>query len=482
MTRRSAFYLDTLAYAALATFAISGVAAFFGPLAAPAEILYPFLALAAALLLIWRKPVLYVGVMWWVWFLTPAVRRLVDYRTGYTEASVVMLAPLLVTGVALVAVIGNAQKLPRSCRLPLAFVAFGLLYAYLVGILNNGLFTATFDLLGWGVPVIGGSYLLVNWRYAETFHAVTQRAFTWGILLMGVYSVVQYFYLPAWDGYWMDNANITSIGYSEPGEVRVFSTLNSAGPFAMVVMVGLLLIFTRKGVVQILGSAAGFVGFALSAVRSAWGGWILGLVVMLFTLPLRARARLLGVILVLSFVAVPLVSGGPVADLLSQRLESVTDLGNDVSFNERLELYADFPSFIAGNPIGQGLGSTGVATGLSSQKAQLRNLDSGFIAVIYTFGILGTLYFVGGAAVLFGSALAAGLRNRDLVQTTYSSILAAMLSQLLFNNAWAGIPGMLLWLFPCLCLALHEQKRVALTEATIVQQTSRVGWLGGKVE
>ena len=476
MTSKANFYLDTFAYASLAAFIISGVSAFFGPLAAPAEVLYPFLALVAALLLIWRKPVLYISFMWWVWFLTPEVRRLVDFRTGYTEASLVMLAPLLVTGVALVTVILNLQKLPRPYRFPLAFIAFGLLYAYLVGVLNNGLFAATFDLLGWAIPVIGGSYVLVNWRDAETFHGVTQHAFTWGILLMGVYSLIQYFYLPAWDGYWMDNADINSIGYSEPGAVRVFSTLNSAGPFATVVMVGLLLVFSKRGVVQILGSAAGFAGLALSAVRSAWGGWVLGLLVLLFKFPLRARTRLIGIILLLSFAAVPLASFGPAADLLSSRLESLTNLGNDASFNDRLALYANFPSFVAGNLLGQGLGSTGVATGLSSRQVEIRSLDSGLIAVIYTFGLLGTLYFVGGAAVLFSAALHLGLRTRDFRQIAYTSILVAMLSQLLFNNAWAGIPGMLLWFFPCLCLALEQQKRLDSAETVAKPQLSQVGW------
>lgn len=450
-------YFDALAYGALAVAAVTGAAAFVGSLAAPAGLLYPVMVLVAAALLLWRKPALYVGFMWWVWFLTPLVRRLVDYQVGYTETSPVMLAPFLVTGVALVAVLANLRRLPRPHRLPLAFATFGLLYAYAVGVLNNGLLTATFDLLTWGVPVVCGAYVLTHGHHVTAFRAVTQRAFMWGLLVMGVYSVVQYFYLPAWDGYWMDNAGLGSIGISEPQEVRVFSTLNSPGPLATVLMTGLLLAF-GGGAVRVPGAIAGITGFALSAVRSAWGGWVVGFLVIASSLPLRLRARLLGTLLLLGIVAVPLFSVGPVAELLSQRLQSVTDLENDTSFNERLALYTDLSSLLTGSPLGQGLGSTGVASGLGDRETTLQNLDSGVIAVVYTFGVLGTLYFVGGTAVLFGAALRTGLWSRDLSEAAYIGVTVAAISQLAFGNVWGGVTGTILWFFPCLYLASYRQR------------------------
>ena len=446
-------YFDALAYAVLVVTVLIGAAAFIGSLAASVELLYPIAALVAAALLLWRKPAAYVGFMWWVWFLTPEVRRVVDYHVGYTETSLVMLAPFLVTGLALVAVLFKPQNLSHPYRLPLAFVTFGLLYAYAIGMLNNGLLTASFDLLNWGVPVISGAYLLTHARYVAAFRTVTQRTFIWGLLIMGSYALVQYFYLPAWDGYWMDNAGLVSIGISEPQEVRVFSTLNAPGPFAIVVMVGLLLVFSSSGAVRTLGAVAGFVGFALSAVRSAWGGWVVGFLIVASSLPLRLRVRLLGTLLLLGIIATPLLSLGPVGELFNQRLSTVTDLESDTSFNARLALYADLSSFVVGNPLGQGLGSTGVATGLSSRETNLQDLDSGIIAVIYTFGLLGTLYFVGGAAFLFGTTLRTGLKSRNLTDAVYVGITVATLSQLIFGNSWTGVAGMVLWFFPCLYLA-----------------------------
>ena len=298
---------------------------------------------------------------------------------------------------------------------------------------------------------------------------------------MGVYGLVQFFYVPAWDGYWMTQAllqdGLNSIGTPEPFEVRVFSTLNAPGPFAVVVMAGLLLVFGGGGAARLPGAAAGFVGFALSAVRSAWGGWVVGFLVVASSLPLRLRTRLLGTLLLLGIVAVPLLSLGPVGELFSERLGTVTDLSSDTSFNARLALYADLSSFTADNPLGQGLGSTGVATGLSN-KTSLQDLDSGVIAVIYTFGLLGTLYFAGGAIFLFGRVLATGLRSRSLGDAVYVGISVAGLSQLAFGNAWTGVSGMVLWFFPCLYLALRQEKALATAEATVPVAAGNVGRLG----
>ncbi len=452
--------LDRLAYAALIATVGVGAASFVGPLASSVQFAYPIVALLAAALLLWRRPVLYLAFTWWVWFLTPEVRRLIDYQIGYTETSLVMLAPFLVSGAALVAVLPRLSHLPRSYRLPLAFAATGLLYAYGVGVLYNGPVTATFDLLTWGVPVIISAYVLTHTHLAPAFREATRRAFVWGLLIMGLYAAVQYFYLPAWDGYWMDNAGLGSIGSSEPQEVRVFSTLNSPGPYAGVMMAGLLLVFSRGGFVTAVGAAAGFLGFALAAVRATWAGWLVGFIVVAASLPLRLRTRLLGTLFLLVLVAVPVFTVGPVSDLLSQRLQSFTDLQSDVSFNERLELYASLPEFTAGNPLGRGLGSTGVASSLSAQKTTLQNLDSGIIAVLYTFGILGTLYFVGGALAIFGAALRQGLRSSSVADASYIGITVAAVTQLAFGNAWGGISGMILWVFPCLYLAASYQARV----------------------
>lgn len=458
MHSRSTITFNILTYGALFTTVVLAAASYVAPLAPLTGVLFPAATLLTGTLLLWRKPGFYIGFMWWTWFLTPEVRRLVDYRSGYNEQSLVMLAPFLVSGIALIAVLTKLSSLGPTYRIPFAFTSFGLLYAYIVGVLNNGLIGASFDLLNWGTPVILGAYLLTHKELSKTFQQATRQAFMWGLLVMGLYGVAQYFYLPPWDAYWMTQANMVSIGFAEPQQLRVFSTLNSPGPFASVVMAGLLLAFSGGGLISGLGSAAGFVGFALSAVRAAWGGWFLGFIVILSRLPARQRVRLLGMLTVLALVGVPLFTLGPVGDLLSQRLASVTDLENDTSYNERLSLYSDFSSFTSNNPLGQGLGSTGVASGIGTQENNMQDLDSGIIAILYTFGILGTLYFAGGALTLFMRAILTGSRTQSITEAIYIGITIGTTAQLLFGNAWNGVTGMVLWFFPCLFLASQRNQ------------------------
>src|SRR5215208_7879858 len=76
-----------LAWAAilgLIALALGGLAMQVGPLL---QLLYPLAACAVGGLLYWRYPTLYLGFAWWIWFLTPEVRRLVDYEHGWNPVA-----------------------------------------------------------------------------------------------------------------------------------------------------------------------------------------------------------------------------------------------------------------------------------------------------------------------------------------------------------------------------------------------------------
>src|SRR3569833_3248376 len=59
---------------------------------------FPVLAIATGLWLYFKSPARYVGFMWWLWFLSPEVRRLADWSKGsFTPTSLIQVAPLAVT-------------------------------------------------------------------------------------------------------------------------------------------------------------------------------------------------------------------------------------------------------------------------------------------------------------------------------------------------------------------------------------------------
>lgn len=464
------FYLDILSYIVFFIFVLLNAAAFVPSSAGAVEFLYPLLALITAFLFLWRKPAFYLSFIWLVWFTAPELRRIVDYYTSYSENSLIILTPFLVAGIAFFPALKNVTRLAQPLRFPLALIALALLYAYVIGVVNNGLLGATFDLLNWGVPMISGFYLLTHQHYKDVFRRATLITFTWGLLVMGLYGLVQFLYVPPWDAYWMTQAllvdNLNSIGTPEPFKVRVFSTLNAPGPLAIVLMAGLLLLLSSGGVLRWFTLASGLLGFGLSLVRSAWGGWILGLLVFSASLPLKARLRFLGLMMVLIVLAIPLFSVGPVAEVLGDRFDTLTDLQSDISFRERLALYGDLPSFVSDNLLGQGLGSTGVATGLTSRKESIQNLDSGIIAVLYSFGMLGSLYFVAGTIGLLYHAFRL-IDGTNPISTASLSITVAAFSQIVFGNAWTGVSGAVLWFFLCFLLASYPQpvKRQSTTVA-----------------
>lgn len=456
---------------------LGGVGAFLS--SGATEYAYPALALAMGAFLYWRHPAVYLGFTWWIWLFTPAVRRFVDLQQGWNPESPVMLAPYLVTALTFFAVVRHLPKL-RVVRLaPFGLVFAGLLYGYVVGALNAGLPAATFDLLNWLVPATFAFYIAVHWQRYPLFREVVQGTFVWGVLLLGAYGVLQYFDPPAWDRYWMLNAPIESIGLPNPFEVRVFSTLNSQTPFAVVMSAGLFLLLSGGGALRWPASAVGYASFLLSLVRSTWGGWAVG-IFFLATTRSRLRSRLLVVSVVSLLLVLPLLSAGPVAETLGPRLQTLGSIGDDVSFNARLEFYSEFAPQAFFNPIGDGIGSVGVATKLGAdggELGELGNFDSGIMIVPFTMGWPGTLLYLTGLCCLLVQSFAGG-RQRDAFANVSQAIVVSVLAQLVFTNLLTGVAGMVLWSFVAFsAVAGHYYK--ATSEAPSASRSPPVEPPGG---
>ena len=124
------------------------------------ELAFPALALLIGATLYFRHPTLYLGFTWWLWFLTPEVRRLVDYQIGWNEISPVMIAPYLVSGMAALTLVRCLPQLLQPRLFPFALILMALNYAY-VGRPRPtpGRRAATYGLLTWIVPVLFGFHV-----------------------------------------------------------------------------------------------------------------------------------------------------------------------------------------------------------------------------------------------------------------------------------------------------------------------------------
>lgn len=254
--------------AIIGLFGLTTLAAFAGA-GTILRILFPAASLVVAIFLYFRAPILYNGFNWWIWFLTPLLRRIADYNSSYDPLSLMLTAPYFVTLVTLVTFHKNLPKARQQGNIPFVLAAVAVIYSFLIGLVSNSPVTVARALLDWLPPVLFGLHLAINWRNYPEISQNTQRVFVWGTLVTGCYGIYQYMVAPLWDRFWLENVGLVSFGLPEPQGIRVWSTMNGPAPFASVMLAGLLLLFSDKEQLRVPAAIAGYLAFLLSLVRAA---------------------------------------------------------------------------------------------------------------------------------------------------------------------------------------------------------------------
>ena len=425
---------------------------------------FPLLAILTGLWLYFKSPARYVGFMWWLWFLSPEVRRLADWSKGaYTPTSLIQVAPLAVTMISGLSLLRYYPVLAQRRGLPVLLILAGLAYGLLIGVVSAGPLAAVYDLANWVYPILIGFHIMANSRQYPEYRHVIVSTFIWGMLVMGAYGLVQFFIMPAWDAMWMISSQMASQGDPVPYGVRVFSTMNSSGPFAFAMMGAMVFVMAAQHRVRWIAGALGFLAFALSLVRSTWGGWVIALAIQLVKSSNRVRVRILATAVLLGGLCVPLLAVGPVADRMQQRLQTLVNLNDDQSYAARNEFYATFAKTAFTDVQGEGLGATGTSTKLSSEGGDLGkygNFDSGVMNIPFVLGWPGTLLYMSGILWLLMRAVLASFALRDdKYAGACLSLSLAVFAMLVFTNSLVGTGGLLLFMsiFSILSAA-HWQK------------------------
>jgi hypothetical protein len=289
----------------------------------------------------------------------------------------------------------------------------------------------------------------LNWRQYEEHRAAICKTFLWGVLILGSYGVYQYLSPPIWDSYWLEKVvaeGSESFGRPAPFRVRVWSTLNSPGPFATVMMAGLLVLFAVRSSWKLPAAVAGYLSFLLSLVRATWLSWFVGLFMLLKRSKPRVIARVLVLIIVLGVCLVPLVSDPRVANAVGDRVNTFSDIGHDESFGSRIDMYRMLLNQSAQNSAGFGL----------SNEVRWHNtaIDSGIISMLFSLGWLGTLLFAAGIAYVLGRC-SQRLEVQDEFALVGQSIMTALLAQSLSGPVFVGVNGILFWMFAGMNLSSH---------------------------
>ncbi len=297
-----------------------------------------------------------------------------------------------------------------------------------------------------------GLHLYLNWPMYEQFRATITRTYVLALLILGLYGVYQFFLPPSWDVTWLDNVKAGSFGLPEPMQIRVWSTMNSPGPFANAMMAGLLMLLVVRARLKLPAAIAGYLALLLSVVRTAWLSWGVGLLWILKSAKPRVMVRLVLFAVILVICIVPLASDPRISSVVGDRFRSFTDLSHDTSYGERFDMYRLLFEDVASNPFGYGLRSLENFHGVA--------IDSGILILVLSLGWFGSALFLTGLGALF---LSAGRPKNDTDEFSQASkaIAVAILAQLIAGDVFANVTGAIFWLFAAMYLAgnrYHENQ------------------------
>ncbi|MDD9267240.1 O-antigen ligase family protein [Paenibacillus sp. GCM10023248] len=413
-----------------------------------------------------------------VWVICPEIRRIQDWAEGtYHSVSLLSIAPLLTSAVLIIPILSKFHQMESKMYKLLIYLAVVLLYGSLIGITKNG--SGTFyDLANYVIPLLLIPYAaLSNFDNKSLDRLVVTFSNT--AILVAVYGIIQYIVVPPWDSFWMNHVEMTSIGRPFPLEIRVFSTLNSPGPAGMYMGTALAPMILEKkwrGPLGWIGVILVTVGLLITLVRSAWVMLFIDIAIYTAVSAGKQKWKLIAqltAVIAAMYIIIPKLPG---AEGLIARLDTMTAIQEDHSYNERLDFFHTVFPMMFSTPQGLGLGSIGVGTKLSNDGAlgEYGIFDNGFVAIFLTFGILGGFVFLWALWLVTRYLLAQ--KNQPGGITAYGklglSALQGSIVCLVFENGYTGLKGFLLWMIVGIGIMAHRtvvQERRHMPDAAASQ-------------
>lgn len=352
------------------------------------------LLVAPAGFLYLRKSSWLVDYLIWITVLNRGIRRMVDFAQGhFNPLSPISLVPLIIPGLLLLVVIQDFPRMPAGFQRVFRFFAAALGYAFFVGLIQNQLaaiyslaeYLAPLSLLGYAVLADGDERILDRWVKTIGWAAVAASAYGW----------YQYYAIPPWDAFWVRAVGFEGyLGQLESTKMVVFSTMSERGPLAGFLAFSVIPMILSKrwrnrlgwfSVVLILSV------ILLTFVRTA----LITVALAAIVHPILNRGKntaqillLVGVVAIVANLGVSLI---PSSSRITDRLSTLQNITEDGSFVGRIAILQQGIADVLTNPLGTGLGSTGLAGRVNSGEVDFESAvgDNGYLAILYSFGWLG---------------------------------------------------------------------------------------------
>jgi hypothetical protein len=423
---------------------------------APLRLLFPAASMIlASWLLATDRREEYFALCLWLFLLTPWLRRVVDYKAGWAETNLLMLAPYAATTLCVFPMMKDLST-RRFAYSSLFFGIFvSVLYGLLVAFLNGRTFAGAFDCLRWAVPPCFCLFVALDEERRDSYQATVRRTFLIALVLLSIYSLYQFVVVPPWDAFWMLQSRLTTIGRPEPYLVRVFGTMNSPGSFANYLMAGLLLVMPARSALRWPALVLGATALMLTLVRTSWLGFVCGLVFLLGAgRSNRARFSILA-----GLAAVPLVlliiQQVPYGDrIVGERMDTLNEVQRDDSFIDRTNGYREFFLHqLPSNPGGDGLGAVGAYQSYLDHRNRV-GVDGEVLEVGIVLGAFAGTLYLAAILILILFACWVSITQTNEFLLSCGAVVFAETTGLLGGTMTVGEAGFIFWLAMGFCLGV----------------------------
>jgi hypothetical protein len=395
---------------------------------------FPAGGLIVGLIFYLRAPLIYISFNCWLWLLCPLIRRISDYRGGFTDPSPILLTPILVSLIAGLAITKGLLRVPPKYRLPYILVLAGIVYGLSVGLIYRPTSIVLLKSSEWFAPVLFSFYLVVNWRKYLQYREIILQTFAWAALVMGIYGIFQYTTAPEWDKFWMIKTQMDTIGSPRPFEIRVWSTSYSPRPFGTMMMSCLIMLTLYKSKINLPATISGYLSLLLCTNRASWGSWLVAIVLLWNSLKAKYQIKIISAVILLA----PFIfSVANYSDLFSEnirrRFATFSDLENDGSGQKRLASFGELIVPALKSFFGEGIGD--------------KSYDNGILAMLFNFGWFGSSFYMGGLIALLWLVWSNKHILFDPFLAASRAIATAVLAQFPLGGTTNSAQGTILWIF-----------------------------------
>lgn len=416
--------------------------------------LFPATTALAGYLIYRRDKLYFLSFYLWISVLAPTLRRLVDWRTGYQDQSMILLAPLLLALLPAIHFRRDMRIAPQCVRLIACLTLGAIAFGAGIGMIRHPGVNVLRAVASWSAPIImcvfAASIESGNLRKTLT------RTLAWAVLIMSIYGIYQFIVAPPWDTYWLRQVSATAVapsfGRPAPFSIRVWSTMNSPGACAVILSASLVWLFTQEGLLAFVAELLGYVTLMLTLVRSAWLQTGLSLLLVLLLFRSKSQVRRTAVKLCTLILGAVAILGTPQAADIKQRFSTLASLNSDASYNERTELYRYIGSVVVTNPLGIGLD-------IADTNVHGYPLDSSVLILVYMLGWPGASMYILALLIVVVS-LSRSIGKESGAANAASYIVIATLFQSVSGDVLFRQGGLVLWLFFGIWASTSKQARL----------------------